>query len=364
MTELTHPLTPDWVSPPGDTIADRIEELGWSQRELAERLGYTTKHVSMLINGRAPITEETAVRLERVLGSTVRFWLEREAQYRDSLIKQEQISLLSEQADWLKVLPTSDMIAYGWIQKFTNKGLQVAECLRFFGVATVEAWRLRYANAGAAFRSSETFAKDGAAVGAWLRQGEVKAAELSCEPFDQKKFKAVLKELRSLTNESDPAVFVPTLIRKCGEAGVAVVFEPAPKKCPVSGAARWLNKRKALIQLSLRHRSNDHLWFSFFHEAGHIALHSKSSSFIDIDGSGLDDEKEKEADRFARDILIPPRDAQRLYEIGRSAAAVEAFSKEIGIAPGIVVGRMQKEGLLPWSHLNGLKTRYELKRRS
>ncbi|MGE6580370.1 HigA family addiction module antitoxin [Vreelandella aquamarina] len=359
MSDLTHPLTPDWVSPPGDTIADLIDELEWSQRELAERLGFTTKHVSQLINGKAPVTEETAVRLERVLGSTTRFWLEREAQYRDALLREEQISLLAAQAEWLKLLPINHMIGCGWIRKFGNKGLQVAECLRFFSVANIEAWEQRYSNAGAAFRSSDTFTRDGPAVGAWLRQGEIKAAELSCQRFDLKKFKDVLKELRSLTNEPDPSVFVPVLIEKCSKAGVAVVFEPAPKKCPVSGATKWLTKHKALIQLSLRHKSNDHLWFSFFHEAGHIVLHSKSSSFIETDGRGLDDEKEQEANSFARDVLIPPKDAERLQKIRTSASAVLAFSREVGIAPGIVVGRMQKEGLIPWTHLNGMKKRYE-----
>jgi HTH-type transcriptional regulator / antitoxin HigA len=82
MTEATRSFNPDWVSPPGDTIADLLEERDWTQAQLAERLGYTTKHVSLLINGKAPINEETAVKLERVLGSTAAFWLNREAQYR------------------------------------------------------------------------------------------------------------------------------------------------------------------------------------------------------------------------------------------------------------------------------------------
>ncbi|MGB3516581.1 MAG: helix-turn-helix transcriptional regulator [Elainellaceae cyanobacterium] len=55
MTELTHPFTPDWVSPPSDTIADLLEERDWTQAQLADRLGYTKKHVSHLINGKAPI---------------------------------------------------------------------------------------------------------------------------------------------------------------------------------------------------------------------------------------------------------------------------------------------------------------------
>jgi HTH-type transcriptional regulator/antitoxin HigA len=84
MTRISPPFTPDWVSPPGDTILDLLEERGWKQAELAARTGYTTKHIGLLINGKASITDETAIRLERVIGSTARFWLAREGQYREA----------------------------------------------------------------------------------------------------------------------------------------------------------------------------------------------------------------------------------------------------------------------------------------
>lgn len=90
MIETTQPFTPDWVSPPGDTIADVLEERDWTQTELAERLGYTTKHISLLINGKAPINEQTALKLERFLGSTAAFWLRREAQYRAALARKDE----------------------------------------------------------------------------------------------------------------------------------------------------------------------------------------------------------------------------------------------------------------------------------
>ncbi|MXZ80410.1 MAG: HigA family addiction module antidote protein [Gammaproteobacteria bacterium] len=82
MTDLNPAFTPNWASPPGDTIADVLKERGWTQAELAKRLGYSETHVSQLINGKASLTEDTAFRLESVLGSTAAFWLRREAFYR------------------------------------------------------------------------------------------------------------------------------------------------------------------------------------------------------------------------------------------------------------------------------------------
>src|SRR5688572_7224620 len=98
-------FAPDWISPSGDSIADLLDELGWTQSEFAERTGFTNKHVSLLINGKASITEETALRLERVVGSNARFWLNREAQYREALARIEEDKSLAKDADWLKELP-------------------------------------------------------------------------------------------------------------------------------------------------------------------------------------------------------------------------------------------------------------------
>lgn len=356
MTER-NTFQPDWLSPPGDTIADLIEERGWAQSEFAQRTGYTQKHVSLLINGKAPITEDTALKLERVLGSTARFWLTREAQYREAVARQRDFNALAEEADWLKLLPLKDMKKFHWIREFKHKGQQVSECLSFFGVASVDTWNARYAEPIAAFRASDKFENSAPAVSAWLRQGERRAAEIECARFDKTEFKRVLHDVRSLTNEPDPNVFVPELVRACSKVGVAVVIEPAPKGCTASGATRWLSSDKALLMLSLRYKTNDHLWFAFFHEAAHLLLHGKKMLFLEI--NGMDDEQERQADHFARDWLIPPEHAKGLATLKKTYAAVDAFAKQIGIAPAIVVGRMQKERYVSWGELNKVKVHYK-----
>ena len=129
------------------------------------------------------------------------------------------------------------------------------------------------------------------------------------------------------------------------------------KGCPVSGATRWLSPDKALLMLSLRHATNDHLWFAFFHEAGHLLLHGKKMVFLE--SKGLDDVHEQQADKFACDLLIPPDYAKQLVFLEKNYAAVKQFAAEVGVAPAIVVGRMQKEGYLPWKLLNKCKVRYK-----
>ena len=356
--ELSRQFNPDWVISPGATIADLLEEHGWSQSEFASRIGYTRKHVNLLIQGRVSLTEDAAIKLERVLGSTVNFWLNREAIYRGAIAKKEDLNNLHDSVSWLKELPIKEMISFRWIKNLVDKREIVAECLKFFGVASVDAWKSKYQTPIAAFRSSKLIDKHKGSASAWLRQGEHQVAEISCAPFNRVTFFSTLQEVRMLTREEKSEVFIPKLVQVCANSGVALAIVRAPKGCPISGATRWLGQDKALIILSDRCKTNDQFWFTFFHEAGHLLLHSKKLWFIDVEGQ-MDGIQEMEADNFASRTLIPDKFYPNLLKLSKSEETVRNFAKALGIAPGIVVGRMQKEKILPWSHLNGLKIKLE-----
>lgn len=145
---------------------------------------------------------------------------------------------------------------------------------------------------------------------------------------------------------------------------MAIVFVPELPATRAHGATRWLSPRKAILQLSLRGKSEDFLWFTFFHGAGHILKHGKRDVFIEA-GNVCKDEvtrrKEAEADRFASDFLIPPKAFQDFRKSGRfTQTAIIRFARELGIAPGIVVGRLQHDKLIGFQHHNGLKRRFSL----
>lgn len=353
-------FAPDWIATPGDTVADLLAERGWTQVELAIRMGYSPKHINQLLKGEAAITQDTAIKLEKVLGSTTRFWLGLEAQYREQLARKADVTALAADVGWLKELPLSDMVKFGWVRKVNDKAQQVHECLRFFAVSSVSAWRLQYQQPVAAYRASVKLTRTPESVAAWLRQGERLAADVRCDDFNKVRFEAVLADVRGLTRERDPHKFLPALQRLCSLAGVAVVLAPAPAGCPVSGATKWLGANKALILLSLRGKTDDKLWFTFFHEAGHLLKHGKSLTFLDILGEdGLNTAEEAEADAFARDVLIPAADYRLLTTQSRiSATNVRACAQTLGVSPGIVVGRLQYDRRLPWTHLNDLKVKY------
>jgi HTH-type transcriptional regulator / antitoxin HigA len=355
--------TPDYVSPPGETLEEILEEKGMSQVELAERTGRPKKTISEIINGKAAITPETALQLERVLGVPASFWNNREREYREVLADREEKERLKNQISWLKQIPVRDMIKLQWIQFYEDKVAQLREVLNFFAVASPEQWEEIWSKTLLVnYRKSKTSESDDSAVAAWLRKGEIDAEEIVCADYDASKFKKALQKIRTLTLDS-PEVFQPAMVKLCADSGVALVFVPQLPKTRTCGATHWLNSKKALIQLSLRYKTNDHFWFSFFHEAGHILLHGKKDIFLE--GKDIQDNskhnKEEEADKFAANLLIPPNELKQFIESHKrfSKEAIKQFASLIRIAPGIIVGRLQKEKILPQSHCNDLKQRFE-----
>ena len=348
---------PDAVSPPGATLLDLLDDRGLSQAELAARTGRPRKTINEIIQGKAAITPDTALQLERVLGTPADFWLTRETQYQAHTARMREAERLAADAAWLDEIPLKELQKRKLVEKSKDPARLMGQALAFFGVVSPAQFREVYTSPQAQFRQSSAFDIDSGAVAAWLRLGEIAAQAIYCAPFHEERFRAELVQLRALVREEDPAVFIPNLRRRCADAGVAVVFIPEIKGCRASGVTRWLTPRKALVQLSLRYKTNDHLWFTFFHEAAHILLHGKREVFLE--GRPGTSKEEEEANIFARDLLIPP-DAYRRIEGVRPMThdAIVRFADEIGIHPAIVVGRLQHDGHVPHHHFKNLKVSY------
>lgn len=354
--EMKNQFVPDYAVPPGETLLETLDAVGMSQAELAERTGRPKKTINEIIKGKAAITPETALQFERVLGTPAGFWNNLERNYQETLARINEQKSLQRQINWLKKMPVNALVKIGCVKKHTDKIQQLQDVLNFFGVASPEQWEARWRGAQVSYRTSKVFLNDPYAIASWLRMSELTARDISCKPFDASKFRNALMSIRQHTVKP-PEQFQQEVIRLCADTGVAVVFVPEIPKIRASGATWWMNPSKAVIQLSLRYKTDDQLWFSFFHEAGHILLHGKKEVFIEGDDRNS---KEDEADKFASDFLIPPKQYRQFIQSGRySKATIQKFASEIGIAPGIIVGRLQHDDIILHSFCNDLKKRFE-----
>ncbi len=343
---------PDYTVPPGTTLKETLDAKSLSQADLSLRTGLSEKTISQIINGVAPISFDTAERLELATGVPASFWNRRELSYREALTRVEEMQKLKADVDWLKEVPVRFLVERKCVEATSDKPHMVRQVLKFFGVSSVDSWRKTWISPAAQYRGQKVQRKRPGYVAAWLRTGELAAERTECAPFDARVFRRALTTVRQLTRERIK-VWYPRVIAQCAQAGVAVAFVREIPRAGVSGATRWLTKDKALLMLSLKYKSDDQLWFSLYHESGHILLHGKRDVFLES-GQDTSTREEDEANAFARDLLIPP-EYMRRFHLLKSRAAIRRFAREIGIAPGIVVGRLQHDGYLPRSHCIDLK---------
>jgi HTH-type transcriptional regulator/antitoxin HigA len=267
-----------------------------------------------------------------------------EAQYRDHLARKNERDVLALHHEWLAKMPLPALRKLKVITATArDPGTQLQQLLQFFGVSSVEAWREVWAEPAAAFLQSAAFSADAGSVAAWLRLGEIEAAKIPCNPYNRGRLRGLLPALRGLTVLA-PQEFWPLLVEYCASAGVAVVAVREVPGARASGATRWISPNKALVQLSNRGKRNDKFWFAFFHELGHVLLHGKRDVFVecDIGRDGGRLAQEGEANDFARELLIPAPYSQDLARV-KTHAEVRGLAERLGIATGIVAGRIQHE---------------------
>lgn len=352
--------TPNWISSPGETISDILIERKISIDELKNLLDMSEFKITQLITGKLLINEYIAERLSNVLGASQSFWLEREKQYREAL-QHINMELDSAQNSWLENLPTREMQKQEWLPKTIYKFQKFLYCLDFFGVQSISEWELKYKNfhSSVAFKSSQSFSSTQGSLDVWIRQGEIASKNIKCASWNKDAFISLLPEIRLLTRKKSPSDFLPKIQEICAACGVAVVIVKAPNGCRASGATKFITKNKAMIILSFPHLSDDHFWFTFFHEMGHLILHDSNLIFIDDDSLNINSQLEDEANEFAQNTLVPREYEQELYRISNNGKEILYFARRIGIAPGIVVGQLQKKSIIPYNHLNNLKTKFK-----
>lgn len=359
MTDTMNEFTPDYAVHPGTYLDDVLESREISKSDFAQRCELSPKTVSQITNGHSTFSSEVALQFETVLGISADIWMNLVASYQLHQAREEEESRLRSWAEWADQFPLADMRKHGIIGRKDSRYEWVRRILSFFGVSSPEAWEQVYGRQAAAYRKSQSLEASRFALATWLRLAEDQATRVVTAAHDVARLRVVIDEIRSLTRE-DPLVSVPRTRELCASAGVALVFVPDVKGARVSGATKWLSPAKAMVAQSCRHKSDDHYWFTLFHELGHVLLHGKKEVFVD-EFDGAESEKERQADRFAREHLVPKRSYSEFLARGSLyPEEIAEFAHELEIAPGIVVGMLQHDKRLPYSWANGLKRRLEL----
>ena len=325
------------ATPPGWTIREQLEMRRMTQKEFAVRMEMSQKHISQLINGEVRLMPEIAKRLEAILGVPASFWNNLEAYYQERVIQaQEEIS---------KKIPYAEIVKLGWITATRKAADRVKNLRRYFEVARLKVLKklgmpqIAYRKLGK--NNNEDFDY---VLATWVQKARLLARDIEVSPINLQKLSACIQDIRQLTTEA-PENFCPALEKMLSECGKGSFLH----------GASFIDGKKIILALTVRGSYADRFWFSLFHELGHILNGHITKP------EGLSDEDEKAADKFARDILIPPEDYERFVaENNFTLETVKDFAEKIGIDAGIIVGRLQKDAKINFNQLNELKKSYAI----
>lgn len=354
------PFQPDWFSKPGDTLLALMEQHELTSETLATKLACSNAVVRGLLSGTVVIDNNLAAALSKHVGGTPKFWQVRQEKYQSALSRAAEVVPAKTATDWIKKFPHGDLAKNGWIKQTRIRDELIKGYLAYFGVNDPAEWEDRYADflKLTAFRTSRTFKSKVGPLSAWLRQGEIEAAQLQCAEWNPKALRRRLEEIRVLTKAKNPAYFLPRIRRICADVGVAVVFVGAPAGCAASGATRFVSPNKATMILSFRYLSDDHFWFTFFHEIGHLLLHKENLTFIDGEEI-VQNQMEKEANEFSERVLIPQNRRDELMDLVPRRESIIRFAYSVGVSAGVIVGQLQHHNVIKRNQMNFLKRRFD-----
>lgn len=355
---------PNYAIHPGEYLEELLEIRGMTQAELAIRLGVSKKHISNIINGKASVTVDIAHTLEKVFSDyTAKYWLSIQNSY--DLFQQrmrtdcQDFATQEEAKIWLEQFDYAYLVKAGYVKESaTGKdlGSKINNVLSFFGCVDISSWNTLYcSDLPAACRITGASRAKIGNTSAWIRAGQLEASPIvsTLPPYSKEIFKEALKTIRKLTI-APPSDLGERMRMLCRDSGLELLFVREIPKSGICGAAYWINDTPC-IQMCLRYKKNDHFWFTFFHEAAHILCEHKKMVFLDCD-QVEDNDIEKTADRISRDFLIPPVQYRSFVRNGKFYESdILRFAAQIGIHPGIVVGRLQHDKFIQWNWHNGLK---------
>ncbi len=336
---------------PGVFLEEFLGAQGIKKTDFARRCGRPTKTISEIISGISAITPETALQFERVLGAgsaSAKMWLRLQQNWQLQTVRQKDRAANAEVSAWVKNFPTNDMKRLGFITSEPGSETWVNYFLRYFQVSSIRAWeefwdhRLNLAR----FKQQRPDTTHRYAVAAWLNQAERQALAVDAESYNETLFRSALAEIRKMTRQSWEDVG-ERLVELCRLCGVALVFLPYLKNTGLRGAAFWATKDKAVIALSDYGKSEERVWFAFFHEAAHILFHSKKAMFVDLERVGSQEKEiEQEANEYAANFLIPKNEVKRLINtLGPKAnpSLIKQEASRLEISPGLLVERLKHE---------------------
>jgi HTH-type transcriptional regulator / antitoxin HigA len=318
------------IPDPIEAIKFRMEQQNLTPRSLIPFIGSRSK-VSEILSKKRPLTLQMIRALHDGLGIPA-----------NALLKDGDVSQFNENLDWTR-FPIKEMVQRGWLKASSVSENIEQELRKFFNLGNAKTASIALYRKTDHVRSVRQM--DSYALAAWTARIVNKAGEIKSKGAipGQLDIDFIRKIAQLSWSDNGPILAQEYLIKH----GIPLIIEPHLLHTHLDGAAILLEGKNPVIGLTVRYDRLDNFWFTLMHELAHIVLHRDgeiTEFYDDLDIADNEDVKEREADEFAGEALIPKEmwkksPASRL----RSPDAAQLLAKQLGISPAIVAGRMRHE---------------------
>lgn len=345
-----------FIVAPGEVIKEYLDDRDMTQKEVAQRTGVSEKHISNLLNGKTRLTEDMALKLEKVMPDVpASFWLNYEVRYQEHVAREKEKYSL-EGID-LKMI--SERFHFREVFKRSKKPLveQAIDMLKLLGVTSFDRYKAALP-LGMEFMQDD--GEDEASV-VWIKLCEQAVEEqnkcLDDVPFDQEALKESFGRLKNIALNPDIDDSIKSC-RKClNKCGIYMVVVPAIVNSKIRGVLTTYKGHPAIF-ISKRFKTHDHVWFTIVHELAHLSLHYDPNRILVSDEDlSSEEHKDKEANEFARNFFVDAEKYEALQgHVGLTTQVISEFAREQKVCPGIIVGFLQHDGRIGFDQMNGLKS--------
>lgn len=338
---------PAEVFPPGEYLADELEERGWSQGDFAEIIGRPVQFVSEIINAKKELTAESAAQIAAALGSEASTWLGLQTSYQLWRLGQDPEhrdveSRVARRARIAEVIPFAPLEKRGVIRSDESLDDLLDEVKRDFNmVSPDDVPRFRLAAKRSNHAEELSLTQRG-----WLWAAQRLARAQEVQDYDEPAFQQLVEGLaREVSAPEDLAV----LPERFAGVGVHLVFVEHFPGGKIDGAAFMLANRP-VIAVSGRGKRFDKLFFAIMHECAHVL-----AGHVD-DGIALDDLADEGARQANKAREDQANDRAERWSLGGpvhlsgvpSAQAISAIAAQLGVPVAFVVGNLQHHHVVPW----------------
>lgn len=335
---------------PGEILKDELDSREWSQKEFACIINRPEKTISEIIKGKKGITPETAIEISAALGTSPDLWNDMQAKYNlhKAMSKCQEHETIERRARLYGLVPINELITRGYLEATENMSLLESKVCTFLGIDSIK----NNFSLAASFRFAKHTVTDQPSVIAWLKIIEFKSNKIKAPAFSAEELKKAIPHIISGIKDASSCGHVVSKLQKMG---VKLVFEPSFKGTHIDGAVIYV-KGNPVIGMTLRLDRIDNFWFTLLHELGHILLDHKLS-YVDLNVNDNSAENlspnEIKANAWAADHLLSKNAYEQFVVKTKpyfSKAAITAFAETVDVHPSIVIGRLQRDGLVPWQN--------------